>query len=144
MTNYLIHRFFQMAVVVTGLILLLAGSGLYFSARFKHTTTAVVMNFALVVLIWGFIPLAMTVAAEIANFSESYVDLYCNSIPFVQAVVVMDLTASGTLEYTAHWPSWDMNFLVSTLLMLAFMMVNVIAGLLFAWGAKSIFRRKIF
>ena len=54
-----------MLLLVAWVIIYLTGSGLYFSSRFKRTTTAVVCNFALAVLLWLALPLVFGFIAEI-------------------------------------------------------------------------------
>ena len=136
---------FQMAILVVWIIVFFAGTGLYFSSRFKRTTTAVVMNFALAVTIWGLIPLLMGIITGITRSSDDLVAGYCNIIPFVQGVVVMDATVgySYPIGYFP-WPSGNLNVVDSTFLMLAFMIAYMFVAFLFAWRAKCRFRRNIF
>jgi len=61
----------QTALLVGWLLAFLSGSGLYFSACFKRTTTAVVANFALAAVVWGIAPLVMVLMAEIDILSSS-------------------------------------------------------------------------
>ena len=142
----LIHplAIFQMAILVAWIIVFLSCTGLYFSARFKHTTTAVVMNFALAAIIWGLIPFLMLFLIEIARMGDDLVKNYCNAIPFVQAVVVMDGTANRGALQQFSWPEGPVTALASTLFMLTFMIGYVFLGFLFAWRAKCQFRRNIF
>ncbi|MBA7477786.1 hypothetical protein ES707_13200 [subsurface metagenome] len=143
-----IHPFaiFMMAVVVAGIIVLLCGSGIYFSTRFKKTTTAVVMNFSFAVLIWAIIPFIMALILAISRSGEDIIENYCEIIPFVQGVLVMDVAAgsSGSLEGPVHWPSGQMDIMESTFLMIKFMLGYMLVGLLFAWRAKCRFRKHVF
>jgi len=43
---------FQIGILVIWISIFLSGSGIYFSSRFKNTTTAVIMNFTLAAIIW--------------------------------------------------------------------------------------------
>jgi ABC-type transport system involved in multi-copper enzyme maturation permease subunit len=49
----------HLAILVTWIVVFLSGSGLYFSARLKRTTSAVVANFALALTLWAVIPLLL-------------------------------------------------------------------------------------
>jgi ABC-type transport system involved in multi-copper enzyme maturation permease subunit len=124
-----IHPFaiFMMAVVVAGIIVLLCGSGIYFSTRFKKTTTAVVMNFSFAALIWAIIPFMIALILGISGSGD-------------------DITAgnSGSLDFDVYWPSGEMGIVASTFLMIVFMLSYMLAGLLFAWRAKCRFRKHIF
>jgi ABC-type transport system involved in multi-copper enzyme maturation permease subunit len=143
-----IHPFaiFMMAVVVAGIIVLLCGSGIYFSTRFKKTTTAVVMNFSFAALIWAIIPFMIALILGISGSGDDMLENYCDIIPFVQGVMVMDFTAgnSGSLDFDVYWPSGEMGIVASTFLMIVFMLSYMLAGLLFAWRAKCRFRKHIF
>jgi len=134
----------QMAILVAWVIVFLSCTGLYFSSRFRRTTTAVIMNFALAAIIWGLVPLLLALAAEIAHSGYDLVESYCNAIPFVQVVVVMDGTAGGGSLGHFSWPEGSFNALGSTFLMLAFMLVYMFIGFVLAWRAKCRLRRNIF
>ena len=137
---------FQMAILVAWIIVFLSCTGLYFSSRFKHTTTAVVMNFTLAAIIWGLVPLLMAIISSMLATPMNLVEGYLNSIPFVQAAVVMEATADGWYKLdTYSWPEiGSLGALGSTLWMLAFMAVYILLGFLFAWRAKRRIRRNIF
>jgi ABC-type transport system involved in multi-copper enzyme maturation permease subunit len=136
----------QMAILVAWLIVFFSCTGLYFSSRFKHTTTAVVMNFTLAAVIWALIPLLMVLIMEIARTGDDLVEGYLNIIPFVQAVVVMEATAGSWNSLNVyHWPEMmRLGALGSTLFMLTLMLGYMVVGFLFAWRAKCRFRRNIF
>ncbi|TFG50020.1 MAG: hypothetical protein E4H40_01970, partial [Candidatus Brocadiia bacterium] len=74
---------FLMALVVAGIITRLCGSGIYFSSRFNRTTTAVVMNFSFAAVLWGIIPLLLTLILLISESSNDMIGYYCDIIPFV-------------------------------------------------------------
>jgi ABC-type transport system involved in multi-copper enzyme maturation permease subunit len=134
----------QIAILTAWIIVFFSCTGLYFSSRFKHTTTAVVMNFGLAAVIWGLIPLLMVLIMEITRMGDDLVENYCNAIPFVQALVVMDATAHRGALGTFNWPEGNFSALGSTFFMLAFMICYIFLGFLFAWRAKCQFRRNIF
>lgn len=135
----------QMAILVTWVIIFFSCTGLYFSSRFKHTTTAVVMNFALAIVFWLLIPFLMVLILEITRMGDDLIEAYCNAIPFVQAVVVMEATVASWGPVDVYrWPQMRLDALEATLFMLAFMIGYIFLGFLFAWRAKCRFRRNIF
>jgi len=148
-----IHPFaiVQTGILVIWLVIFLSGSGLYFSSRFKHTTTAVMMNFALVAAIWAILPLLMGLIASIntpfARDARELVHAYLDTNPFVHMGNIMIATAGGKAVKTGsyYWPGQGtLNTAESTVLMLICMVGYILIGFLFAWRAKHQFRRKIF
>ena len=146
-----IHPFaiLQTGMLVTWISIFLSGSGLYFSSRFKHTTTAVLMNFTLAVTIWAILPLLMAIIASInAPFTRDtrgLTEAYLDTNPFVQIVTIMWATAAESDVQNYHWPGFgSMNSAKSTAWILTCMVGYMLLSLLFAWRAKHQFRRKIF
>jgi len=148
-----IHPFaiVQTGILVTWIAIFLSGSGLYFSSRFKHTTTAVLMNFALVAAIWAILPLLMAIIASIntpfTRDARDLVEAYIDTNPFVHMGNIMIATAGGNSDKTGnyYWPGQGtLNATKSTVWMLACMVGYILIGFLFAWRAKCQFRRKIF
>jgi ABC-type transport system involved in multi-copper enzyme maturation permease subunit len=148
-----VHPFaiIQTAILVTWTAIFLSGSGLYFSSRFKHTTTAVLMNFALAAVIWAILPLLMAIISEInspfrnelRDVSEAYID----TNPFVHMGNIMIATVGEKPHRIGnyHWPGQGtLNVFGSTIWMLVCMVGYILIGFLFAWRAKCQFRRKIF
>ena len=79
---------------------LLTGSGIYFSALFKRTTTAVIMNIIFAVVIWLGVPLLLMLLLEMRLFefdrlSQIIAGIYVYTIPFVEAGASMYMTARG-------------------------------------------------
>jgi len=91
----------QMGILVAWIVVFLSGTGLYFSVRFKRTTTAVMMNFGVAALIWALLPFVITlIGIIVTDFHDVRVfcELYWDTNPFVHAVVIIDATArSGGL-----------------------------------------------
>ena len=148
-----IHPFaiLQMGILVTWIAVFLSGSGLYFSSRFKNTTTAVIMNFTLVAAIWAILPLLMGLVASIntpfTRDARELVNVYLDTNPFVHVGNIMIATAGGKAVVTGsyYWPGrGTMDIADSTVWMLACMIGYIVIGFLFAWRAKHQFRRKIF
>lgn len=134
----------QIGAIVTWVLLFLCGTGLYFSSRFKHTTTAVIMNFALAVSLWALIPLLLAMLTEITRGSDDLVEMYMNANPIFQAAVVMDATARGGWRLSQyHWLEFRMGVVASTIFLMNMTGVHVFAGLLFAWRAHRRLRQRI-
>ncbi|MHC4323045.1 MAG: ABC transporter permease [Planctomycetota bacterium] len=141
----------QTGILVTWIAVFLCSSGLYFSSRFKHTTTAVLMNFALIATIWAILPLLMAIIGSIntplTHETRELVEAYVDTNPFVHMVNIMIATA-GEEPYKIGRYSWPgqgrLNAVESTFLMLVCMISYIMISFLFAWRAKCQFRRKIF
>jgi ABC-type transport system involved in multi-copper enzyme maturation permease subunit len=107
-------------VLVAWIIVFFLGTGLYFSSRFKHTTTAVIMNFAFAAVIWGLVPLLMFTYAVMTRTSDNYAESYMNINPLVQGVVILDGTCGGTrarrstAELSYDWVRGRKNAIEST------------------------------
>jgi ABC-type transport system involved in multi-copper enzyme maturation permease subunit len=148
-----IHPFaiVQTVILVTWIAIFLSGSGLYFSSRFKHTTTAVLMNFALVATIWAILPLLMAIIASInspfTRDAKDLVEAYVDTNPFVHMGNIMIATAGEEPAKIGsyYWPGQGtLNAVGSTIWMLVCMVGYILIGFMFAWRAKCQFRRKIF
>ncbi|MGB2861906.1 MAG: hypothetical protein WBC05_01145, partial [Sedimentisphaerales bacterium] len=148
-----IHPFaiVQTGILVTWIVIFLSCSGLYFSSRSKHTTTAVLMNFALVAAIWAILPLLMAIIASINTpFTRDARDLteaYIDTNPFVHMGNIMIATAGDKPAQIGryHWPGHgNLRAMESTAWMSACMVGYILIGSLFAWRAKHRFRRNIF
>ncbi len=139
----------HLLMLVVWLVVFLTCSGLYFSARFKRTTSAVVASFALALVLWAVVP---TVSALIAGATRNKdilaVSAFAN--PAVQAGVIM-AGAGGRRNAHAdladlkyHWLYADLGIGSTTAVLLITMLVYVFFGLLFAWRATCRFRRNVF
>ncbi|MHC4641981.1 MAG: hypothetical protein ACYS32_10075 [Planctomycetota bacterium] len=137
-------------VLVAWVIVFFLGTGVYFSSRFKHTTTAVIMNFTFAAVIWGLVPLLMFIFALITRTSDNYAESYMNINPLFQGAVVLEgacgrrcaLRSATKLSY--YWVRGNKNAEESTNFLLSSMLGYMLIGSLFAWRAKCRFRRNIF
>jgi len=141
----IVHLF----MLMTWLLVFVTGSGLYFSACFKRTTSAVVANFALALVLWAIAPALFGLVATITRDQDPAQACLCAN-PMVQAAVIM-YGASGEhnayarlsgLEY--NWPYDKLTVGLTTVILLIVMFMYTSVGLLFAWRAKCRFRRNIF
>jgi ABC-type transport system involved in multi-copper enzyme maturation permease subunit len=139
----LIHplAIFQIGILVIWVVTFLSGTGLYFSSVYKHTTTAVIMNFALAAFIWAIMPLILEVGGASPDLEGANLDIN----PFMHALVIMDATAGERDVPDYDWPGiGDMECAESTAWMLICGGAYGLLGLLFACRAKRRLRRDIF
>jgi ABC-2 type transport system permease protein len=137
-------------ILVAWIIVFFLGTGIYFSSRFKHTTTAVIMNFTFAAVIWGLVPLLMGLFANVTRTSDNYVESYMNINPLIQGAVVLDGTCGrkraqrSVTKLRYQWIRKDRSAVESTGLLLSSMLGYMLIGSLFAWRAKCRFRKNIF
>jgi len=131
------------SILVAWIVVFLSGTGLYFSTRFKHTTTAVIANFALAGVIWALVPIVMLMIVGITQGDIDLVSGLMDTHPFFQAgVAVIGATGSSGIYY---WPGMESSDVAeSTIWMLACMVGYMLIGWLFVWRAKYRLRRNIF
>ncbi len=141
----IIHLFMIMVWVTV----FLTSMGLYFSARFRRTTSAVVATFGFAAAIWIVAP-AVGGLISAATRDRDVVQACKFANPAVQVYVVM---AAAGGRYNAHaglanlkydWLDEEHNVESATVLMAAAMLIYVFFGLLFAWRAKCRFRVNVF
>jgi ABC-type transport system involved in multi-copper enzyme maturation permease subunit len=137
----------QVAILAACVIVFLCCTGLYFSARFKRTTTAVIMNFAFVAVIWGLMPLLLIILAEITRLDNEFAELYVDvTNPIWHGLLITEATANGW-SHTGGYDWLELgagNTDEATFVMLLVMLGYMCAGLLFTWRAKCRLRRNIF
>ncbi|MEN6424809.1 MAG: ABC transporter permease subunit [Phycisphaerales bacterium] len=132
----------QLAVVVAWVLVFLSCTGLYFSARFKHTTTAVIANMGFAATLWAVVPFTWAVLAEISRLHGTPLETYMDLNPVVHAAVIAMATArkSGLGEY--DWIQGGMGGVVDAtgwILLTGF--IYVVVGLAVAtWTGKRMRR----
>ena len=144
----------HMLILVVWVVVFFTGAGLYFSARFKRTTTAVVMNIALGAVLWAIIPLvALMVSAIGRSYNDDVAEASISVNPVVHVIVALEGGAGdqnarrsvGKLSY--GWPDpfgGNNTAAQATVIMLATMVGYSLVGLLFACRAKARLRRSVF
>jgi ABC-type transport system involved in multi-copper enzyme maturation permease subunit len=141
---------FHMPIFITGLIVFLTGAGLYFSARFKRTTSAVLASFGLALTLWAVLPAVLGLVSVITRDYDVVRNLV-SANPATQLVILMN-GASGSFNARTgfsnlnfNWPdrSWHKAW-PTTGLVLIYMLIYTAAGILFAWRSKCRFRRNVF
>jgi ABC-type transport system involved in multi-copper enzyme maturation permease subunit len=143
----IVHLF----VLVAWLVVFVTGSGMYFSTRFKRTTSAVVANFALALILWVVTPMLLGLVAAITR-DTGPVETCLLANPVVQAAVIVGgacgpYSARARLSGLEYYRLYDRSMLhigsVTAILMVT-AIAYILVGLLFAWRAKYQFRRNIF
>ncbi len=141
----------MIAILSTWIIVLFISTGIYFSTRFKRTTTAVVMNFVLPIIIWALVPFLLILSCVLTNSRDDVAEGYINITPFVPMIVIFDKTSGSPYQVNQplgkmqfHWPKFRLGALGSIIFMLAFMVAYIFIAYLFLWRAKCRIRRNIF
>jgi ABC-type transport system involved in multi-copper enzyme maturation permease subunit len=145
----------HLAILAGWVTFFLTCSGIYFSSCFKRTTTAVIMNLALAVVIWAVVPVVGLIMCEIARPdapTEKVLEgLGLNGNPVAQAVAVLYATCgighSRNWSFAGNlynWPSGRETFAGTTWIMLGWAAVYITAGLFLANAAQRRIRKKIF
>jgi ABC-type transport system involved in multi-copper enzyme maturation permease subunit len=132
----------HLGMIAFWVVAFLSGTGLYFSSRFKHTTTAVIANFALAGGLWALAPIFVSIIVGITQGSLDLATLYMYSHPFVQVGVLVDGATNSSGNY--NWPSGPVSAIESTMWLLLCVVVFGLLGLLFGWLGKCRFRRAVF
>jgi len=140
----------HMPIFVTGLVVFLTGAGLYFSARFKRTTSAVIACFALALAFWAVLPGVLGLVSMITHDYNIVADLV-SANPAAQIAILMGGAGgkwnaqAGFSNLTFAWPdsSWHKVW-PTTGLVIIYMMIYTVSGVLFGWRAKCRFRRNVF
>jgi ABC-type transport system involved in multi-copper enzyme maturation permease subunit len=140
----------HMPIFATGLIVFLTGSSLYFSARFRRTTSAVIASFALALVLWVIFPAMLGLVSVFTRDYDTVGELV-SANPAAQLYLLMDgaggsfnaRTDISKLNY--EWPDRALRKIWATTgLVLIYMLIYTVAGVLFAWRAKCRFRRNVF
>ena len=102
-----------MLILVSGLVVYLTGTGIYFSSCFRRTTSAVVANFAFALVVWIVVPAFMGVMLEFIHHNdllESSLEAYISANPIAQTTIIMDGSAgvynaqSGPVQQPGRHP----------------------------------------
>lgn len=146
----IVHLF----IFVAGLVSFLTGFGIYFSSRFKRTTSAVVATFGLAIALWAVLPgvFGLISAFTGSRDHQAALAMYNSANPAVQSAVVTG-GASGDREARLklsrlryEWPNrsgWS-QVGGTTRALLTYTLIYASVGVFFAWRAKCRFRRNVF
>jgi ABC-2 type transport system permease protein len=135
----------QLAILVAWVAVFLSGTGLYFSTRFKHTTTAVIANVALAAGLWAVFPLLLAITLAILSVGSDVIEVYMDINPVVHAIVITMATARNGSVANYEWLQGGITGPADTT---AWMLFNfalyAIVGLVFLMRAHARIRRNPF
>ncbi|NQV33254.1 MAG: ABC transporter permease subunit [Phycisphaeraceae bacterium] len=102
-----------MAGIIIWVVVFLSGSGLYFSVQCKKTSSAVICNLALILLIWGILPGVAWVLCLFGPY-QSLLNSVSFANPLVQAFIVMESLAGqegvqrslADIQFSGIGPPW--------------------------------------
>lgn len=145
-------------LIVVSILTILAGAGLYFGARFKRTTTAVILNLSLGLGLWLVLPGALALAGEAMprnDFRREFRDAteyIVDGNPFFQAVMVSERLSGrrgarksiDQIEF--YWASSssrsDRGYIEATSYLTLFCAMHIAMAAFMAWRAKCQFRKR--
>ncbi|MCX5646831.1 MAG: ABC transporter permease subunit [Phycisphaerae bacterium] len=144
----------HLLLLVAWLTCFLTGAGLYFSARFARTTSAVVATFALAVGLWVVGP-TLAGLLGVMGGKNDLLAKYMWTHPAVQTEMIVAAAGSqnarrpwGALDYRAVAVSRAGSEMLGlgavTCVLAAVAAAYILVGLLFFWRAKRCLRRRIF
>ncbi len=139
----------QISMLSIGMIAFLTGTGIYFSHRFRHTTTAVIWNISFAAAIWLLIPFISIVFGNIlpGSVGDDLAEIYMDTNPFVQGVTVILATIQSDWESELRY-LWINSALPSdvwtaNLWILFTMLGYMIIGWAFVWWTCRRLRKRI-
>ena len=135
-------------ILATWFIFFLCSTGLYFSSLFKHTTTAVIMNFVVAAVIWGIVPLILGIYGEIIHDHDT-VEVFISANPFIQIIVIMISTVGFDVSHefkslVFDWPMGDGNFDTTLTIFVVSFCIYMTLVFLLLWRAQKRLRRRVF
>ena len=135
----------QLALLVVWLTFFLSATGLYFSSRFRHTTTAVVANMTLAVGLWALIPLFLGIALAMSDAGRDLWEVYVDLNPVVHTAVIASATTNPGGLGLYDWIQGGMRDVTSAMGWIALtFLLYVTAGLLFLWRTAARLRHHPF
>ncbi|MBN2128018.1 MAG: ABC transporter permease [Sedimentisphaerales bacterium] len=132
----------QLAILVFWVTFFLSSTGLYFSSRFRHTTTAVVANMTVAVGLWAIGPLFLGITLAVSGAGRGLWELYVDLNPIVHTAVIASATTNKGGLGLYDWIQGSMRDVTSAMAWIALTFVlYVTVGLLFVWRAAARLRR---
>lgn len=140
----------HLTMIAVGSSVFVTGSGLYFSAVLRRTTSAVVANLALAIGLWAVMPVVMLLITMITT-DQAYLNWSLKLNPIAQTSVIAkadsgdDNALDPLSQLRYQWTQTHRTrFGKTTLTLLGSMFGYSIAGVTFAWRAKYRLRHHIF
>jgi ABC-2 type transport system permease protein len=133
----------QLGILVGWISMFLCATGLYFSMRFKRTTTAVIANVALAAGIWAVIPALLGLTVVATHSDGDLLGPYMDMNPAVHTVVIAIATCNKGQLARYEWIQGGLRSVGATIAWMVFnFVVYVGIGAAFLWRAWSHVRRK--
>jgi ABC-2 type transport system permease protein len=140
----------HLAMIAIGASVFVTGSGLYFSAVLRRTTSAVVANLALAIGLWAVMPVVMLFVTIITT-DRDYLNWSLKLNPIAQTSVIAkadsgeDNAIDPLSDLRYQWTQTHRTrFGRTTLTLLGSMIGYSLAGAAFAWRAQRRLRRHVF
>jgi ABC-type transport system involved in multi-copper enzyme maturation permease subunit len=140
---------FQIPIVVIPAIVLATSSGLFFSNRLKHTTSAVIANLAFCGCLWAGIPLIAGFLSILAH-DDALIELAASVNPFCHMVIILEETAGKAnaakhlFQFTYDWPSGKLAFAPTTIILIMIAVGSLVVSAIFLATTANSLRRKVF
>ncbi len=146
---------FHLLIFLAGLVSFLTGVGIYFSARFKRTTSAVVANFGLMIALWAVLPAVFGMMSVFGGDEKhrKALAIYNSANPAVQSVAVTGATGGSrnarmklsglSYRWLRRDGAWE-SVGRTTQILLTYMFIYASVGVFAGWRAKCRFRRSVF
>jgi ABC-2 type transport system permease protein len=83
----------HLALLAVWVMFFLTSTGLYFSTRLRHTTTAVIANLGLAAGLWAIFPLFLAILLGLSRTHTDVLETYMDLNPFVHAGVIVNAAA---------------------------------------------------
>ena len=140
----------HLLMISVGMIVFLTGLGIYFSTRYRRTTTAVVMSLGTMVGLWLVVPLLLALVSGISR-GGNFLKWHLASNPMVQVIVATEATSGESradtrvwhLDY--DWPDSNSDSLATTSLRLTgYLFLYLFLGAFFAGLARHRMRQSVF
>jgi ABC-2 type transport system permease protein len=129
----------HLALLAAWVMFFLTSTGLYFSTRLRHTTTAVIANLGLAAGLWAVFPLFLAIFIGVmTKTSTGVIETYMDLNPFVHAGVIVNAAAHKGNLGTYDWLQRGMGSLAdATSWMALTCAVYVSVGLVFLTRAAA-------
>ena len=140
---------FHISIVVIPAIILVTSSGLFFSNKLKHTTSAVIANLAFCGFLWAGIPLIAGFLSILAH-DDALIELVASVNPFCHMVIILGETAGKThaaqhlSQFSYDWPSGNLPFAPTTITLIVIAAASLIISFIFLAITANSLRRKVF
>lgn len=131
----------HLMIITASTVILLTGSGLLASVFFRKTTTAVVINITFALIIWLALPFITLMICAISHSSDDPAEFLMDCNPMVQAMVVMEATASRSLNSFDWMTMGNLNAFENTFWLTVCLGGYSLAAIMMMWIAEHLLRK---